>query len=173
MADPKGSDFNIHKPVAPAGTPPGQLPQGQFPAGTAQPAPSPAGTMQPGPATTPHAGASSIMHPPLPVIDPDTGLSSGNTVIGVAIVLALALLFFFVRGGLRSHLIAHRASPSAAGSAGWALFAFLLALSVTVVFGVLGSLWQVLTFLVPMGALVTVTLIIFALLYSSAARGRR
>lgn len=108
---------------------------------------------------------------PLPL--PTASLTSQNAVIGIAIVLVCALAFFFVRGGLRSHLIARRASPSAAGSAGWSLFAFLLALTVTIVFGLLGDVWQALPFLLPMSALILVTLIVFAMLYSAASRGRR
>lgn len=147
MADsnPRSSDFNIRPPAA---------------------TPNPAASSIPSAGRTAQAS-------PLPPGDAYGGLSSNDTVIGVAIVLALALLFFFVRGGLRSHLIAMRASPSAAGNAGWSLFAFLLALSVTVVFGLLGNLWQVLAFLIPMSALILVTLAVFAVLYNAAARGRR
>ncbi len=159
MADPKGSDFNIRKPIAPAAP----LSTGQNQLGAPQPAPG-----------QPHPATSGSTQQAMPLVDSSTdGLSSNNTIIGVAVVLALALLFFFLRGGLRSHLIAHRASPSAAGSAGWSLFAFLLVVSITVVFGILGNLWQVLAFLIPMGVLVVVTLAVFGMLYRSAARGRQ
>ncbi len=141
------SDFNI-KP--PADTPP------QPPAPVA---PTP-GAIQPG---TPISAAG---------LPGDTGLSSTGEVIGVAILLLLAVAIFFVRGAVRSHLIAQRASPSAAGSAGWALFAFLLSLSVLIVFGLLGDLWGALAFVLPLLLLVVVTLVLFVLLYRSAARGR-
>ena len=102
----------------------------------------------------------------------EAGLSGTGTVIGVAILLLLAVAIFFVRGAVRSHLIAGRASPSAAGSAGWALFALLLSLSVLIVFGLIGDLWPVLAFTVPLLLLILVMLILFAVLYRAAARGR-
>ena len=64
------------------------------------------------------------------------------------------------------------ASPSAAGNAGWALFALLLSLSVLVVFGLLGDLWSVLGFILPLGVLILVTLLLFVLLYRTASTGR-
>ena len=100
------------------------------------------------------------------------GLDATDAVVGSAILLVLAVAFLFLRGAVRGHLIAARASPSAAGNAGWALFAFLGALSVLVVFGLLGNLWQVAAFTVPLVLLVLVTLVLFVLLYRSAARGR-
>ena len=100
------------------------------------------------------------------------GLGGTDAVIGVAILLVLAAAFLFLRGAVRSHLIAARASPSAAGSTGWALFAFLMALSVLIVFGLLGNLWPELAFTIPLLLLALVTLILFVLLYRSAARGR-
>ncbi len=150
---PPPSDFNIKPPAdaAPAQPAPSQLP--------APVAPTP-GTVQPG---TPISAAG---------LPGEVGLSPTGEVIGVAILLLLAVAIFFVRGAVRSHLIAHRASPSAAGSAGWALFAFLLSLSVLIVFGLLGDLWDVLAFVLPLLLLVVVTLILFVLLYRSAARGR-
>ncbi len=155
---PPPSDFNIKPPAdaAPAQPSPSQL--------TAPVAPTP-GAVQPG-FTQPGTPISAAGLPG------EAGLSATGEVIGVAILLLLAVAIFFVRGAVRSHLIAHRASPSAAGSAGWALFAFLLSLSVLIVFGLLGDLWDALAFVLPLLLLVVVTLILFVLLYRSAARGR-
>ena len=99
--------------------------------------------------------------------------SSNDMVIAGAILAILAIVFFFVRGGVRRHLIAERASLSSASSAGWAVFAFLLSVSATVVFGQFGNLWTMLAFIVPMGLLIVVTLILSVILYGAAARGRR
>ena len=101
------------------------------------------------------------------------GASSSDLVLAGGIFLMLTVIFFFVRGGVRRHLIAGRASLSAASSAGWAVFAFLVAVSGAVVFGFFGNLWNLLSFTVPMGVLILVTLILSIFLYSSAARGRR
>ena len=101
------------------------------------------------------------------------GPSSSDLVVAGGILLVLAIVFFFVRNGVRRHLIAERASLSAATSAGWAVFAFLVTLSSAVVFGLFGNLWNLLAFTVPMGALILVTLVLSIVLYNSAARGRR
>ena len=142
-------DFNIRPPAD--ATPAAPAPATALPSGT---------TTQAG---TPISAAG---------LPGEAGLSSTGTVIGIAILLVLAVAIFFVRGAVRSHLIAARASPSAAGSAGWALFGFLAALSVLIVFGLIGSLWQVLAFTVPLLLLVLVMLILFVVLYRAAARGR-
>ena len=102
-----------------------------------------------------------------------TRMSSNDMVLAGGILLVLAIVFFFVRGGVRRHLIAGRASLSAASSAGWAVFAFLLLLSITVVLGLFGNLWSLLAFTVPMGGLVLVTLVLSIILYNAAASGRR
>lgn len=100
-------------------------------------------------------------------------LSTNGAIVGFAAVFFLAGIFYFIRGAIRSHLISRRASPSAASSAAWALFAFLLFTSITVVFGALGNLWRVLPFILPLGMLSGVTLLLFAALYIAAAKGRR
>ena len=148
------SDFHIRPPSDAASPQPAM----RSPA-SAAPAPT-AGTVQAG---TPISASG---------LPGEAGLSSTGTVIGVAILLVLAVAIFFVRGAVRSHLIAGRASPSAAGSAGWALFALLLSLSVLIVFGLLGNLWDALAFVLPLLLLVVVTLVLFVLLYRAAARGR-
>lgn len=150
MAEPRNSDFKLPQPQQ----------QQQAPA-TSKPAPMLQDTQR--------TANPALDLNPLPT----TTLSSENAIIGVAIVLACGVAFFFVRGGVRSHLIARRASPSAAGSVGWSLFAFLLVMTITIVFGLLGNLWQVLPFLIPMGVLILVTLIVFGTLYKSATRSRR
>ena len=140
------------------------------------PPPAEAAPAQPAPRPAPAAPTPGVIQPGTPIsaagLPGEAGLSSTGTVIGVAILLLLAVAIFFVRGAVRSHLIAQRASPSAAGSAGWALFAFLLSLAVLIVFGLLGDLWNALAFVLPLLLLVVVTLVLFVLLYRSAARGR-
>ena len=98
------------------------------------------------------------------------GLTQNGAIIGVAIILGLAVVFFFLRGAVRSHLIANRSSLSRANSAAWALFGFLLAITITVVFGWLGQFWTVLSFIIPLGLVCLVTLVLFITLYRSATR---
>ena len=100
------------------------------------------------------------------------GLDGTDAIIGLAILLVLAVAFLFLRGAVRGHLIGVRASPSAAGRAGWALFSFLMSLSVLVVFGLLGNLWPEPAFTAPLLLLALVTLVLFVLVFRQAARGR-
>ena len=85
-------------------------------------------------------------------------------------MLGLTVVIFLLRGAVRSHLIANRSSLSRANGASWALFAFLLAAAFTVVFGLLGQFWTVLSFIIPLGLVCLVTLVLFIVLYQSATR---
>ena len=100
-------------------------------------------------------------------------IDTNGAIIGFAVLLVLAIVFFFIRGAIRSHLISHKASSSSAGSASWALFVFLLSTSATVLFGTIGKLWSVLPFILPLGALCFVTLVLFLALYIPASKGRQ
>ncbi len=105
-----------------------------------------------------------------PEQEPTGHLTQNGAVIGVAVLLGLAIIIFFLRGAVRSHLIANRSSLSKANGASWALFAFLFSVALTVVFGVAGQFWTVLSFIIPLGLVCLVTLVLFILLYQSAAR---
>ncbi|MCQ8279429.1 hypothetical protein NFI95_13365 [Acetobacteraceae bacterium KSS8] len=161
-------------PPAKGGTPDFNLPP---PAGDAQTS---------GPAAPAQTGAPSAANQTQTIPQTQTGqtidaatlpgeaaLSTTSAVAGGAILLVLAVGLFFVRGAIRSHLISLRASPSAAGSAGWALFALLLGLCVLVLFGLLGNLWGTLAFTLPLGLFILLMLVLFVLLYRAAKRGRQ
>lgn len=159
-------DFNIKPPQPPQGAPaaapiPTPAPLSTTTAPTTGTLPSTATT---GTAVRPHDDslASSF-----------ASLSGNSGIIGLIIMAVLAIVFFFIRGAIRSHLVSRRASSSSASSAAWALFCFLFFGSATVVFGALGQLWGVLPFIIPLGVLVSVSLILFIVLYSSAVKGRR
>jgi hypothetical protein len=119
------------------------------------------------PAATPAAPAPGVL-----VREPALvgGLTQNGAVIGGAIMLGLAIVFFVMRNAVRNHLIANRASLSQANGASWALFMFLLVAAFTVVFGLLGGFWTVLSFIAPLGALSLITLVLFVILFNSATR---
>jgi len=129
----------------------------------------------PGPSTpAPTDGQGTTIMPDETVPAGIAGVSNTDIVIGVAIIVVAALIAFFIRGAVRSHLItARKAGISSAGNAGWALFAFLMSIVITAAFGFIGQLWTVLPFVIPMGVLDVVTLILFVILFRSANRGRR
>ena len=131
-------------------------------AGQSSTAPSQAAT-SPGTATT--SGAAAIREPVL-----IGGLTQNGAILGAAVMLALAVVFFVLRGAVRSHLIANRATLSAANGASWALFTFLFVAAFTVVFGLIGDFWTLATFIVPLGVLSLVTLVLFVVLFNSATR---
>jgi hypothetical protein len=139
-----------------------------------QPVPAPAAPTQP-PATTQSpspprtADQATTQSKPFNPVPPE-GVTQTGMLIGGAILLVLAIVFLLISRSVRGHLIGRKASPSTAGSASWALFAFLLAVAATSVFGVLGDLWSVLAFIVPMGVLIAVTLVLCVVLFNSSRR---
>ncbi len=153
----------------PAGPPGYRIPPPQTspaPAAPGAAAPSfavPSSAAPPGTATT--SGAAAIREPVL-----IGGLTQNGAILGGAVMLALAVVFFVLRGAVRSHLIANRATLSAANGASWALFTFLFVAAFTVVFGLIGDFWTLATFVVPLGVLSLVTLVLFVVLYNSATR---
>jgi len=119
------------------------------------------------PAATPAAPATGVLVREPALIG---GLTQNGAVIGGAIMLTLAIVFFVMRNAVRNHLIANRASLSQANGASWALFMFLLVAAFTVVFGLLGGFWTVLSFIAPLGALSLIALVLFVVLFNSATR---
>ena len=161
MAEPQRPNAG---PV-PAG-PPGYVirppqPSAAAPAPPASVAPAPSAVTSPPAATTAVAS-----HEPTLV----GGLTQNGAVIGGALMLALAVVFFLFRNAVRSHLISHRAPLASANSASWSLFMFLIVAAFTVVFGILGQFWTVLSFIIPLGVLCLVTLVLFVVLFNSATR---
>ncbi len=112
---------------------------------------------------------------PVAVREPELvgSLTQNGAIIGVALMVVAAIVIFLLRGVVRSHLIANRSSLSGANGASWALFTFLFSIAFTVVFGLLGQFWTVLSFIIPLGVLCLVTLILFVVLYNSATRFSR
>ena len=123
----------------------------------------------------PAAPAVTATTAPAAVREPELvgGLTQNGAIIGVAVMVAAAIVIFLVRGAVRSHLIANRSSLSGANGAAWALFAFLFSVAFTVVFGLLGQFWTVLSFIIPLGVVCLVTLVLFVMLYNSATRFSR
>ncbi len=144
-------------------------PAGPVPAGPSGYVIRPPQASAPAAATAPAAPAASAAVPARePVLV--SGLSQNEAIIGGAIMVGAAVVIFLLRGAVRSHLIANRSTLSGANAASWALFAFLFAVAFTVVFGLLGQFWTVLSFIIPLGVLCLVTLVLFIVTYSSATR---
>jgi hypothetical protein len=104
---------------------------------------------------------------------PPVAVTPTGLLVGAAILLVLAVVFLLISRSLRGHLIGRKASPATAGSASWALFAFLFSIAATSVFGFIGNLWLVLPFIIPMGVLITATLVLFLVLFNSSRRFSR
>ncbi len=136
---------------------------GAAPSAPSQAAPPPGAATGAAPGAT--NGAAAIREPVL-----IGGLTQDGAILGAVVMLALAVVFFLLRGAVRSHLIANRATLSSANGASWALFTFLFVAAFTVVFGLIGDFWTLASFIVPLGVLSLVTLALFVALYSSATR---
>ena len=156
----------------PAGPPGYRIPPPQTSPAPAAPGAAVPSSAAPSQAATPPAaspgttsGAAAIREPVL-----IGGLTQNGAILGAAVMLALAVVFFVLRGAVRSHLIANRATLSAANGASWALFTFLFVAAFTVVFGLIGDFWTLATFIVPLGVLSLVTLVLFVVLFNSATR---
>lgn len=78
--------------------------------------------------------------------DPFKGLGQAPTgtefALGAAALVALGLLFLFVRHGVRAHLINRRASLDAANGASWMLFSALTLTAAILVTATVGRLWE-------------------------------
>lgn len=159
------SGYNIRPPVV---TPPSTSSQGAQSPNAQSPSVQSTTTAPPAIAATPPSSIILVREPVL-----IGGLTQNGAVIGAAVVLGLLVVFAFLRSAVRNHLIAHKASLASANGASWAFFAFLCVVAVTVVFGLIGSLWTVLSFVVPLGLLTVITLILFVTMFRSATRVTR
>lgn len=162
------SGYVIKPPVGTSSAGPGPLGPVAPASGTPAPA-APVSTAQPSsPGAVPTAGTTVIREPVL-----IGGLTQNGAVIGAALVLGLLVVFVFLRSAVRNNLIARKASLASANGASWAFFTFLTVVSITVVFGLIGSLWAILPFMVPLGVLTGITLLLFIILFKSATRVTR
>lgn len=152
------SGFVIKPPVGIPAQAPGTQPPGA-PVSTAAPST---------PGAVPVAGTTIIREPVL-----IGGLTQNGAVIGAAVVLGLLVVFVFLRNAVRNHLIAQKASLASASGTSWAFFTFLTVVAITVVFGLIGSLWTVLPFVIPLSVLTAITLLLFIVLFKSATRVTR
>ena len=78
--------------------------------------------------------------------NPFGGLDRAPTTIEIALgagaLVVLAILFLFVRQGVRTHLVNRRAALDAAAGASWMLFAALMLTAAILVTVTVGRLWQ-------------------------------
>jgi hypothetical protein len=100
-------------------------------------------------------------------------MSGQDWAIALGVLIAAAVLWYFVRGAVQSALAKQHAAPDAAIGAGWTLFAFLMAVTATVVFGVVGGLWSVPMFLWPALGLSLVLLVLALVMVTNALKRRR
>ncbi len=137
------------------------------PAAAAPAATTPATTPAPDPfgGADPFAQAAGAITP--------AGLSSQDWVIALGVVAAAAVLWYFVRRYVETMLARQHVAPDAAAGASWMLFGFLVVLTATVVFGIVGNLWSVTLFLWPALGLCLILLVLTLVMYTSAMNRRR
>ena len=133
----------------------------------------------PAPTTPPPAGAPAA--DPFAAGDPfaaapalaPAGMSGQDWAIALGVLAAAAVLWFFVRGAVQNALAKQHAAPDAAIGAGWTLFALLIVVTATLVFGVIGDLWSVQLFLWPALGLSLLLLILTLVMMNTALKRRR
>jgi hypothetical protein len=91
------------------------------------------------PATPPPG---STANPPNPFSGLDRAPTATEMTLGLVALAVLAVLFLFVRQGVRTHLINRRATLDAAGGASWMLFAALMLTAAILVGATVGRLWH-------------------------------
>jgi hypothetical protein len=84
-------------------------------------------------AAVPSAATAPQIEMQAPPAPPASDTSARDLAIGGAVLLVLMVIFFFARNAYTQHLVVRRVAPSAAGSAGWLLFAGLPLLSAAAV----------------------------------------
>ena len=101
------------------------------------------------------------------------GMSGQDWAIALGVLAAAAVLWFFVRGAVQGALAKQHAAPDAAIGAGWTLFALLMVVTATIVFGVIGDLWSVQLFLWPALGLSLLLLVLTGVMFTTALGRRR
>lgn len=110
--------------------------------------------------------------PTIPIQVTQVGLDTTKLIIGIVIVLVMALILYFVRGGIKSALVSSKASLDAANFAASSWFVYLLSLIALIVFGLLGGFFGLLVYSISTGSLALVGLI-GCLILSANARSTR
>lgn len=72
----------------------------------------------------------------------DRAPTTTEIVLGTGALVVLAIVFLFVRQGVRTHLVNRRAALDAAAGASWMLFAALMLTAAILVTATVGRLWQ-------------------------------
>lgn len=132
--------------------------------------PSPTPQAQPAPRTAPRTEAPAG---PSPFSTLTRGPTTTEISLGIGVLLVLAVVFLFVRQGVRTHLIGRRAALDAADGASWVLFSALMLTATTLVVATIGGLWD--QWIGIAGALFVcaVLFVVFAVLFLRAPGRRR
>lgn len=117
--------------------------------------------------TTP-AGATSSIAPPLSLNLGVPRTDSRDAIIGVAVLVVLAILFFVIKNSYANWRVKERVSPSRANASGWFLFLALLAGATIGVLAFVNPVqFMAPMFLAPLGLLALVSLIAALMTFSA------
>ena len=131
---------------------------------SALPAPIESESLAPTPATT------TTLSAPQP-LGLDLGakkVDSRDALIGVAVLVVLAILFFVIKNAYANWRVRERVAPSRANASGWFLFLGLMAVATIAVLGFVNSgRFLAPLYLVPLGGLACVSLIAWLTTFSA------
>jgi hypothetical protein len=112
-------------------------------AGFKLPAQDGAAPQDPLPKTTPDSARMPVEVAPGGATNPGAAplrdTSARDLAIAGTLIVALLVIYFFVRNAYVQHLVVRRVSPSAAGSAGWLMYVGLSFLSAAVVLAIVNA----------------------------------
>lgn len=104
---------------------------------------------------------------------PPPGMTTTQIVIAVAIMVALAGAFLFLRSGVKNALISGKSTLDAANFAATLWYVFLLLLSGMIVIGVFGGFFSIAAYAIVSGGLALVGLVICLIITANARRTRK
>ena len=95
-------------------------------------------------------------------------VDSRDALIGVAVLVVLAILFFVIKNAYANWRVRERVAPSRANASGWFLFLGLMAVATIAVLGFVNSgRFLAPLYLVPLGGLACVSLIAWLTTFSA------
>lgn len=150
-ANPPPTSAPSPQPPTPiAATPPAPSPQPSAPVSPPAPQPSPTATVQ-----VPSPTNAAVP----PIVQTDT--STRDLAIAGGVLLALSIVFLFLKNAHANRLVAHRIPPRRANTAGWWLFLTLLSVATATVFGIAapGSFLTP-SYLLPVGGIALLGLVL-------------
>lgn len=135
---------------------------------SALPAPIQSDSSVPAAPGTPTATTSSTLSVPTPMDLGPKKVDSREALIGVAVLVVLAILFFVVKNAYANWRVRERVAPSRANTSAWFLFLGLLMISAMAVLSVINSGQYVAPlYFAPLGGVAAISVVAWLMTFSA------